>query len=584
MSNRKLSESDCADICAALKGLKGAKLSAEAARLAEFYRVSKATIYERTRSARPRRKKRSDAGTRKIDLMENEAVRGVAEFVANQKLAPVLALETVRENPHIFGELPEMSIGTMRRYLREHGISRVQQTKIRMIHRSFRAKLPGDIFQFDMSGVKERWVDVRTRRIHKVSVLEVSKNHANRRSDRIPLWKFTLVDDHSSKKFARFAACSKPNTLHVVEFLKQAFSAMGLPKMLYTDRDAIIHNKRMQRGAAFINEAFKTSGGFQIVAHTPGNPQATGKVERAHQIVEEYERLIGIKAEFGNQPHIESLNRFADWMCDRYNNRTHSTLGSAPNILFRNTTGAVREIDPAQFDAAFKARDLVCRVNPDVSIAVDGVKYQLSRRAADPFIELAAAGAKIEVYWIDDDDFFACITPAGDEYIVEKIEARADDAGEFKSLPETKSQSTRKALKESQNLRKSEIKEIQKTQDEPVLIVPGIDTDIPEKESTGILEFPQKTDGGDRDRLDELTHNIAAERHYRRNLDLFDALDLMQNEGLAPAKPCGELTETKSWLRGIFAGRDLIDEDELRTAIGARDRRNDEPKRALKFA
>ena len=584
MSNSKLSEADKQEICLTLAGLKGARRKAEVQNYADFHGVHPSTIYTAAKSVSPERKRRSDAGKRTLDLLANDALKFAAELVANQNLQPELALETMRENSELFGAV-EINLGTFRRYLREHGISRTQAKKQRDPHRSFRADFPGQIFQFDMSGVKERWVDVRTRAIHKVSVLEVSRNHANRRNDRVPLWKFSLVDDHSSKKFVRFVACQKPNTIYVVEFLKSAFLLMGLPFMVYTDRDVVIHNKRTMRGAKFINEAFKDSGGFAIDPHTAGNPQATGKVERAHQIVEEYEKLLGVKAEFGTLPNVDGLNNFADWLCDRYNNRIHRTTGIAPNVAFRATTNPLRMINAEQFDAAFKARDLTLKINSDVTISVDGTKYQLSRRDSDPFVQLAASGQKIEVYWLDDEDFFACVTPSGDEYHVEKVVAQADGAFDYKSLPETVAEKTRKELKRSQKERKAVIKEAQKQQDAPVLIVPGIDTEIPDRTQTGIIPFPQKIEIGDEARLDELTHQVAAkERVYSRSLDLFDALDLMQSEDLAPSRPGDELTEVKTWLRSIFGGREIISEDELRLAIKNQQLPAGIPERKLRLA
>lgn len=570
MSNSTLSETDKQDICDALAGLKGAQAKSEAQSQADFYGVSYSTICEVSRRVRPERKKRSDAGRRKIQMLENDALKFAAELVANQNLQPELALLTMQENAELFGTV-EINLGTFRRYLREHGISRTQAKNNRMPHRNFRADFPGQIYQFDISGVKERWMDIKTRAIHKVSVLEVSKNHANRRTDRVPLWKMTLKDDNSGKKFVRFVACQKPNTIHVVEFLKAAFALFGLPFNLYTDNDAVIKNKRMLRGAGFINESFKESGGFQMIQHLPGNAKATGKVERAHQVVEEYEKLIGVKVEYGTLPNLDGLNRFADWLCDRYNTRPHSTTGIAPNIAFRATTNPKRLINPEQFDAAFKARDLNLKIGADVTITVDGIKYQLSRKDSEPFVQLAAMGARLEVYWIDDDDFFACVTPAGDEYIVQKLQAKADGAFDYKTLPETVAEKTRKELKKSQKERIATVKEAQKQQEAPVLIVPGIDTEIPDRTDTGVIDFPVRTETGDVAKLDELTHRIAAkDRDSSRKIDLFDALELLQSEDLAPRAPGDEMTRTKMWLRDVFSRREFITETELRKATKER--------------
>lgn len=569
MSNQLLSPSDIRDICAAMAGLAGPQAMAEARSLAGFYGVRIVRIYEVSRGVRPQRKKRSDSGRRKYHLMESDALKFAAELVVNQDLTPELALLVMRENSGTLGEM-DISLGTFRNYLREHGISRRQARNNRPPHRTFEAEFPGQIFQFDISGVKERWVDVRTRAIHKVSVLDVSKNHPNRAVNRIPLWKFTVVDDHSRKKFVRFVACPKPNTVHVVDFLREAFERLGLPIMLYTDNDSAIVNKRTLRGARFLNEAFKSSGGFTMLRHMPGNPQATGKVERAHRIVEEYEKLIGVKTEFGNQPHIDALNRFADWIAARYNSRPHSVTRVSPDAAFRATTNPFRKIDPAQFDAAFKARDLSCRVARDVTITVDGVRYQLPRRAADPFNHLAETGQRVEVYWLDEENFFACVTPTGEEYVVEKTVARADTALDYRELPETRAEKTRKELQRSQKERikkmvgpKSKVQGPKsKTGGALNLIVPGLDT---APEHNNITEFPRRVEEGDRAKLDTLTHNLTGGKAEEGlSLDLIDALDLLQREGLAPSKPGREMDAAKAHIRSIFAGRETITAAELR--------------------
>jgi hypothetical protein len=586
-----LSPSDQQDICAAMAGLTGPQAMAEANALAAFYGVRVVRIYEVSRRVRPQRKKRTDTGRRKHDLMGSDALKFAAELVVNQNLAPELALLVMRENADTLGEV-DINVATFRKYLREHGISRTQARLNRAPHRTFEADFPGQIFQFDISGVKERWVDIRTRAIHKVSVLEVSKNHVNRRMDRVPLWKFTVVDDKSRKKFLRFVACPKPNTVHVVDFLREAFLRLGLPVMLYTDNDSVIVNKRTLRGARFLDAAFKDSGGFELLRHLPGNPQATGKVERAHRIVEEYEKLIGVKIEFGSQPHIDALNRFADWIAARYNSRPHSVTRISPDAAFRATTNPFRKIDPAQFDAAFKARDLSCRVARDVTIMVDSVRYQLSRREADPFNFLAETGQRLEVYWLDEEEFFACVTPAGEEYIVEKIPARADLALDYRNLPETRAERTRKELQRSQKERIREMKagsaspksKVQSPMSEELptldvgpwtldpLRIPGLDTP---PEPSNVAEFPRLIEEGDRALLDELTHHVAPAASLPAAisdtpLDLFDALDLLQREGLAPDRPGPELARIKERLKRLFAGRETITETELRDGIKRR--------------
>lgn len=573
MPNTTLSTADKQDICHVMHGLKGASCRAEAEVLATFYGVDVSRIYTVSKGVRPTRQRRADLGKRKHDLLMNEALRFAAELVWNQGVSAEIALEIMAANADRLGTV-EIDLGTFRRYLREKGLSRMQKKKNRKIYRRFEADFPGQIFQFDISGVKERWVDVRTRAIHKVSPLEVSKNHDNRRADRIPLWKFSLRDDKSRFQFLRFVACPKPNTAHVAEFLRDAFVQMGVPYFLYTDNDRVIVNRRTKRGEKILNETFRECGGFEMKQHQPGQPQATGKVERSHQIIEEFEKLIGVNASFGNQPNMDTLNRFAADLARRYNNRIHSVTGMAPEAAFRVTTNPKRLIDPAVFDAAFKAKDLSLRVRADVTIQVDRISYQLPRKASDPFNLLAETGQKLEVFWLDDEDFFACVTPTGDEYIVEKCLAKADGAFEQKELPETAAQRNRKSIEASQEERIKAVKKQQKTQDEPVIKVPGFSAPLAGAEAPelgdNVSAFPQRIETGNTDVAHRMTHQVAGAARSNRELDMYAALDLLQRQGKAPTKPCDELKEIKTWLHKLFDGAEFIMESEMMGAFEAR--------------
>ncbi len=147
----------------------------------------------------------------------------------------------------------------------------------------------------------------------------------------MPLWKFTLVDDHSRYLFVRLIACPHANSIHVIEFLLEAFRHMGIPRMLYTDNDSVIVSKRMQRAASILDRAFAESGGFKLEQHRAGNPQATGKVERAHQIVEKYEKVFGLSDE---PPTLADINRFCEGLCLRKNSLPHreNRRGAGPAV------------------------------------------------------------------------------------------------------------------------------------------------------------------------------------------------------------------------------------------------------------
>ncbi len=155
--------------------LSGSQLKLEVERVAAHHRISVSRVYDITRDLR-QRKQRADKGRRRADLLAHDGLRHAAELVTIHKLDPDIALETVALNG---GEVP-VSQSTFNRYLRERGLNRRQRRSGVRPYRRFEAEAPGEIYQFDISGVKERWLDLKTRRILKVTTLEVSPNHPNR--------------------------------------------------------------------------------------------------------------------------------------------------------------------------------------------------------------------------------------------------------------------------------------------------------------------------------------------------------------------------------------------------------------------
>ncbi|HQU84836.1 MAG TPA: hypothetical protein PKY59_16985, partial [Pyrinomonadaceae bacterium] len=142
------------------------QISAEAERLAAFYGVSKDRIYAITKDVRPKQKSRADKGKRIADLMECEGLKVAASDVVAYNLDPAEALRQAQTRGY---EIP-VSLATFVRYLREKGLTRkVRRMNNTVTYRRFEAKAPGDVFQFDISGTKERWFDLKTRKLVKVS-------------------------------------------------------------------------------------------------------------------------------------------------------------------------------------------------------------------------------------------------------------------------------------------------------------------------------------------------------------------------------------------------------------------------------
>jgi hypothetical protein len=555
------------EIRAALCGLSGARARAEANSLAARYEVSVSRVYDVTRDLRPKRKPRADKGKRRADILEHDGLRFATELRALKHVDPDLAIETAVANGY---EIP-VSLGTYQRYLREHGLNRQQLRNGCRPHRRWEAANPLDIFQFDISGVKERWIDVATRRILHVTPLTVSKNHPNKNSNLVPLWKFGLVDDHSRLRYVRFVACDKPNSINVIDFLLPAFRELGIPLVFYTDNDAIIVSKRMRRAASILDRAFASSGGFRLEQHAAGNPQATGKVEVGHQIFEKFEKLIGVKYE---TPSLEALNEFTVAVCERYNWTSHRETGAQPMLRFRSGHGSMRIPPDVLLDDAFKADEFEVSIRADLTISFKGESYQLPRspRIAglpNPFLSLAGRrGMKITIVWPPNADYFVAVHD-GIEYELDRVLAKADSAGEYKSVAETRSQQAMKALKESAAARKQAHKEAGTD-----IIVPGIDVPFAASAQApdSIAMMPRKRIETNPELLAALGAGVVPPSMVDGQLlDFWSAASLLAEEGLFERTEAGQVAAVDmEWLKSVYNGRDEVLDTELRVALGQR--------------
>lgn len=552
------------EICASLSGLKGAHAREIAEQWAKRLDVHIDRIYAASKSVRPARKLRSDKGKSKADIFKQPGSRFATQFVVADGLDPALALETARAS----GFATPFSTGTYRKQLLKAGLNKKQVRARRVVHRRFRAGAPGEMFEFDLTGLKTRWLDPKTRRILKVSHLQVSKNHPNQSSRRVRIWAAVVKDHHSAKMFARFIAADKPNSCHIMDFLLECFREMGVPLKLYTDNDSVIGSALNKRGYEILNRVFASSGGFEHVKHKPNNPQATGMVENAHQTVEKYERLIGLA---GEEPTIDELNKFIENTCHDYNWRVHRTTGEMPEIAFRKGHGVMRVAPPEILNDAFKTRKLDIKVNADVTFSIDGVAWQLPRspvigaeQIRNPFPDMAIKGSRLSVIWPPEAEWFLALLP-DNQIELPKMEAVADAAGEFKSVAMSEAERNANHFKEMAKETKRLAKEARK-RGETLIVRPGFETPFESAAFDRPAIMPRRqispeladwAKGG----VDAVPPSMVD----GRPIDYWSALNLLVVEGTITA---GETD--KAWLKSVFANRDEILDTELRTAIESR--------------
>lgn len=558
---RQLDQIAIEEIRHAISGLKGKLLKARVRELASKYDVSEASIYRVTEDARPKRKSRADKGKRRAALLEHEGLKLAAQLVTTQNLDPDLALETARVN----GLETPVSLGTFQRYLKEHGVNKAARKNQVRAYRRWEASEPCELFQFDISGVKERWFDTTSRRLVYVSDKDVNANHPNTKPNRVRVWKFTIIDDFSRRRFVRFYAIDKPTSIEVIDFLLHAFRELGVPKTLYTDNDAVIVSKRMKRAAEILDKAFAESGGFKLQQHTPHNAQATGKVERSHQVIEKFEKLIGLKRE---TPSIEALNEFTRSINNKLDWQEHSVTGVAPMLRWRSTTQALRVPGADVLDAAFKAEEFTRKLNADLTISYAGTPYQLPRKT--PFVDWV--NRTLTIVWpAGDADWFVVVGCDGIDYEITRVVAGADAAGEFKAVEESTGQRTMKVLKQQAKERKAEEKETGQP-----LIVPGFDKEFESASEPRPVVMPRPTEALTADKLATITPAIQpSAAPSGRWLGFWAAVAALIDEGVFD-REANTFGTDKAWLKGVFADREEMAESEIRAALAVRDAKEEE--------
>ena len=555
MPKNTLGHTAIQDIRSALAGLKGALAMAEARRQAEHYGVAVQSIYALTKDLRPSRKPRADRGRARVGF-DQAGMRRCFELVLEHNLDPDLAVEQAR----VEGFECSFTVSTLQRRLRASGLDRrSRRNKVRPCRR-FEASAPGEIFQFDISGVKERWVDPRTRRILHVPTSEVSKNHPNRNPDRVPLWKFSLVDDFSRLKYVRFVACRHPTSLEVIDFLLNCFRTLGVPLKLYTDNGPEMVNRRMARAASILDRAFAASGGFRHETHLPNNAQATGKAEVTHKLVEKFEALISVKQRV---PTLDELEKFCVWFCDRYNWRECRATGEKPMLRWQSKNTLVRVPPDSSLDAAFKAQDFTRVISADLTISFEGTTYQLPRTPTlhgqrNPFLDWI--GRAVSFVWPPDADFFVLLGLDGNEYEITRVTARPDAAGEYKAPAESTGQRTAKDVKASSKARRAARREA--GVEVPVL---GFDTEI---DTAGRpATFPKPKEETNPELLAALGAGIVPPSMTEgRPLTYFQAVEHFQRERLL-SDPLSSADQ--KWLKLVFGARKTMLDTELRAEIEA---------------
>lgn len=463
-----------------MRGLSGPAAKTEAVRLAELHDVTLKHIYRLTATERGgKRKPRSDKGRRTFELVEGTDTWAAAQLVIADKLDPEQALQTVvLRNPE--AALP--SLAYFRRILSESGLGKNQRRTGRRGHRRFEAEHPGEMFQIDCTALKVRWKDEKTRRV--LAIEGVDKNHPMADDSKLRVWQLMLIDDHSRRRFLRYVATRSITSLDVVRFECEAYSFLGVPKILYTDNGSEFKG-RHANAEKLLNTFLKDLGGYRHQTHAPRNPQATGKVEVAHRWAEMMDRFVGLAVTEWQTVSIEDLNTFADRICEHYNSKRHRTTKQTPMDRWHATRVVVRKIAPEVIESALLSDEFESVLDAAMTVAHKGVIYKVP--GVVPFVNFV--GQKVKIVVPPSIGLILMTLPDGAEYEIEKVLATADKAGEFRSTADSNAATLTKRLRET---RKEEVRAIRAKNKLTGVVAPvphyNVKIDIP---ATNVSRFPQ---------------------------------------------------------------------------------------------
>lgn len=480
MANRVIGDIAKQEIREAMRGLSGTAAKTEAARLADLHNVKWQHIYRMTEDLRKGvRKPRADKGKRIYELVEGTDVWTAAQLVIVDKLDPDHALQTVQlRNPE--AQLPTLEY--FRQMLAEKGLGKKARRSGRRAYRQWEAEHPGEIFQVDVTALKVRWQDEKTRRIQRIEGID--KNHPMQDETKLRVWQIMLVDDHSRRRFLRYVATHHINSRDIVAFECEAFTELGVPETLYSDNGPEFKGQHIH-AEKLLNRFLEQRGGYRHQTHKPNNPQASGKVEVAHKWAEKMDRLVGLAVTEGQHITIADLNQFADRICDHYNNQKHRATGQTPMDRWHSTRTLVRKIDAAVIESALLSDSFPAIL--DASMTVQHGKQIYKVPGVEPFVNFV--GQKVQVVVPPNIDVILMTLPNGSEYEIEKILATADKAGEFRSTADSNAETLKKRLKETRREDVKAIKQKQKATGQ-IAPVPHFNVVI-ETPASNVARFPK---------------------------------------------------------------------------------------------
>lgn len=209
---------------------------------------------------------------------------------------------------------PPVSASTLYRFLKQRGLSE-KQLLAPQAHKKFEAEFSNQIWQADM--LFGPWV-LRPGGGRRQVFLHATLDDASRLVPHAQFYSSQALDA-------------------VLDCLRQAIAARGIPIRLYIDNARMYQSPQLSRIAASL--------GTLIVHSRPYQPEGRGKIERFFRTVRE-QFLANLDSK--QTLTLDQLNdRLWAWVENSYHCSEHSALGTTPLLRWQRDMDQVRQLPPA---------------------------------------------------------------------------------------------------------------------------------------------------------------------------------------------------------------------------------------------
>ena len=175
----------------------------------------------------------------------------------------------------------------------------------------------------------------------------------------------------------------------VEDCFRKAVMKEGLPRRMYFDNGKQYRTKWMERACAILE--------IKLLYAKPYSPESTGKIERFNRTVDSFLD----EAELKRVKTLDEFNHlFAVWLQECYHTRNHGSLGTTPEIAYKNSKAALRFESSDVIASAFM-RCETRKVDKTGCISFAGKKYETDVLLAGYTVNVVYDPADIETITIE---------------------------------------------------------------------------------------------------------------------------------------------------------------------------------------